>query len=195
MNRFDNIKDQIIRRLETGLPKNLYYHGVHHTLDVLSAAERIGQSESIEEHQLELLKIAALYHDLGFLRSAEDHENIGAAFAREELPEYGYSPEDLSIICGMILATRYPQHPQTHLEQILCDADLDYLGRDDFNTIANTLFQELVETGRLSSTLEWNRLQVSFLNGHSYFTKTAKESRDDIKKAHLQQVTQLLANS
>ena len=96
------------------------------------------------------------------------------------------------MVCGMIMATRYPQHPKSHLEQILCDADLDYLGRPDFFEIGATLYKELIATGRLSSEREWNRLQVNFLNSHRYFTATAVSSRDPLKKENLTKVKNLL---
>ena len=63
--------------------------------------------------------------------------------AREILPAYGLTRDQIDTICGMIMATRIPQSPSNQLERILCDADLDYLGRDDFYEIGGRLFEEL----------------------------------------------------
>jgi hypothetical protein len=83
---------------------------------------------------------------------------------RENLPSFGYSEADITTICGMIMATRIPQSPANLLESILCDADLDYLGRDDFKKIGQTLFEEFTEYSILHDEQAWNRLQVSFLS-------------------------------
>ncbi|MFM7217834.1 MAG: ATP-binding protein, partial [Bacteroidota bacterium] len=189
--RVDTIRDEIIHRLKLGLPDHLHYHGVHHTLDVLEAVERIAKAEGITGSDVELLKVAALYHDSGFLKNAHNHEATGCGFAKAELPELGFTKEEVQKICSMIMATKYPQRPKNHLEQILCDADLDYLGRSDFFEIGRTLYQELLETGRLTSEKEWNRLQVNFLSSHRYFTETAKSTRNAAKSAHLEKVKQL----
>ncbi|MFM2136369.1 MAG: hypothetical protein RL021_1769 [Bacteroidota bacterium] len=191
----DRLRGDILSRLEKGLPEHLYYHGKHHTLDVLEAVERIGQSEGIDENGIQLLKAGALYHDIGFITDPHDHENTGAALAVKELPGYGFSEEEADTVGRMIMATRYPQHPLSHLEEILCDADLDYLGRDDFFRIGATLYRELIETGRIQSEKEWNRLQVSFIGSHRYFTKTARSTREEKKEQHLAKVKELLAGS
>lgn len=88
----------------------------------------------------------------------------------------------------MIMATKVPQQPQNHLEEILCDADLDYLGREDFFTIGNKLFAELSVYGILSTEDEWNELQARFLEAHHYFTKTAIKLRKKKKDKHLKLV-------
>ena len=85
----------------------------------------------------------------------------------------------------MIMATKIPQTPNTLLEQIICDADLDYLGRSDFFTIANLLFNELREMKIISDEKEWDRIQVKFLKGHRYFTTTNITTRKPQKLHHL----------
>ena len=192
MNRFLLLYEPMIRRLKNELPENLFYHGVHHTIDVVNAAEQIGNSERVSAEELVMLKTAALYHDSGFIFGEENHEAAGSELAKKELPAAGFSSEEITIICGMIMATRYPQQPKNKLEQILCDADLDYLGRDDFFEIGTTLYKELMATGRIKTEREWNRLQVNFLNSHKYFTKTSVEKRDQLKNEHLLQVKKLL---
>lgn len=193
MNRYEQTKQFILGKLSTGLPDNLTYHGYHHVLDVLSAAEMLCEKEKIPAEDVELVKVAALMHDSGFMLNAVNHEQIGSDMARKLLPEFGYSKPEIETICGMILATKFPQQPKNHLEEILCDADLDYLGRPDFFSIGNTLFEELKTSGNISTLREWNQLQVTFLLTHKYFTRSAKELRDFQKEVHLQQVKNLLA--
>ncbi|MFM9028407.1 MAG: ATP-binding protein, partial [Bacteroidota bacterium] len=190
--RINAIKEQITERLKLGLPTHLHYHSLSHTLDVLAAAIQLGRSEGVSDAELELLQVAALYHDIGFLEGASNHEATGCSIAIAELPEYGFSRPEIEKICGMIMATQYPQHPKNELEQILCDADLDYLGRDDFFEIGNTLYKELLESGRISSQKEWNNLQVDFLSSHRYFTKTAQSTRANKKEEHLSKIKKLI---
>jgi len=178
----------ILNKLSKELPKYLSYHSVDHIQDVYDAAEKIGKQENISPYNMKLLLTASWYHDAGFLKGPKDHEEESCRIARENLPLYGYKPNEIELICGMIMATKIPQSPKTFLEQIMADADLDYLGRDDFFTIGDKLFAELSVFGFLSSEDEWNRLQVRFLESHNYFTQTALKLRQAKKEEHLKLV-------
>lgn len=178
----------IMDKLAKELPEHLSYHSVEHTKDVYDAAEKLGKEEKVSSYDIKLLLTAAWYHDAGFLRGAKDHEEESCSIAKRTLPDYGYNPEEIDRICGMIMATKIPQMPKNHLEEILADADLDYLGRDDFFLIGDKLFSELSVFGFINSEEEWNRLQVRFLESHHYFTKTALISRKDKKQENLEQI-------
>lgn len=186
--------DHILFRLSTQLAKHLFYHGLHHTLDVLEAAERIGKEEQLTTHEMKLVLVAAAYHDCGFLDTYAEHELAGCEIARKVLPDFAFTPEDIDIICTMIMATKVPQDPKSELANILCDADLDYLGRDDFYTIGDTLLEELKFKGILQDEQSWNRLQVKFLTAHRFHTSYAKAHREGVKQAHLLQVQKLVAS-
>ena len=184
--KFEAIKTQLLKKLTLHLPKELYYHGVHHTLDVLEQAERIAGEENVtNELDLQLLRLACLYHDSGFLETRQMHEEASCELARKDLLKYGVSDENIDWICGMILATKIPQIPLNQMERIICDADLDYLGREDFFEISQNLFHELKEFGIVSSIGEWNQVQVNFFKQHMYFTKTNKLLRGPVKSKHL----------
>jgi predicted metal-dependent HD superfamily phosphohydrolase len=178
----------ILGKLRKELPEHLTYHSVSHVLDVYESCKFIAQSEGISGDDLELLLLAALFHDSGFVVQAKDHEEISCGIAREHLPRFGYSEEQLEKICGMIMATKIPQTPHNKLEEIIADADLDYLGRDDFYVIGQTLFTELTHMGVLSTEEEWNRMQVRFLENHHYFTETAVKWRKNKKEKHMQEI-------
>ena len=99
---------------------------------------------------------------------------------------------ELEVICGMIMATRVPQQPLNDWQMIICDADLDYLGRKDFFETGNKVFREMVELGQIATEREWNEMQVRFLTEHHYFTQTSIRDRKPQKDAHLEQVKLLL---
>lgn len=88
----------------------------------------------------------------------------------------------------MIKATQVPQKPQSKLQGIICDADIDYLGRIDFISIVNGLYQEFLWQGIVKNKLDWNRIQVKFLESHQYFTISSKNRREQKKQEHLAQV-------
>ena len=183
--QFNKVKKFILDKLKKELPKNLTYHSLGHIKDVYQAAEHLAIAEKVKEEDLPLLLTAVLFHDSGFLTQQKEHERVGCDIARKHLPAYDYTEEQIEKICGMIMATQIPQTPHNKLEQIICDADLDYLGRDDFFTIGNKLFDELCMYGIISTELEWNKLQVRFLEKHKYFTPTAKKERKAKKSANL----------
>ena len=183
--QFQKAKTYINGRLRKELPKHLSYHSVAHVKDVYSAAERLAKAEGVTGDDLTLLLTAVLYHDCGFIVQSKEHEAIGCDIARQSLPGFGYSPEQIERICGMIMATRIPQTPNNLLEEIIADADLDYLGRDDFWSIGNKLFTELQMYGIIQTEDDWNNLQVRFLEKHHYFTKTALNTRRDKKDGYV----------
>ena len=179
-------KAYILGRLKADLSERLTYHSLYHTLDVLQVTGELCQLENITDHETTLLKTAALYHDSGFLISNKNHEQLGCGIARHALTRFGYTLEEIDRICGMIMATKVPQNPHNRLEEILCDADLDYLGRDDFERIGTTLFEELKYYNILETELAWNKMQIGFLNAHTFFTATNKARREAQKQIHLQ---------
>lgn len=182
----------ILRKLREELPPHRTYHSLEHTLDVYASAVDIAEQEGVVGEGLTLLKIAALYHDSGFTIQDLDHEEGSCQLVRTKLPEFGFNSEQVERICEMILATRIPQAPRNKLTRILCDADLDYLGRDDFFRIGATLFGEMKHYGVLKTEREWNELQVRFLERHTYFTATCKRLREPVKQKHLAAVKEWL---
>src|ERR1700712_5187488 len=127
--QFKKAVDFILKKLSAELPATLSYHTIDHVRDVYNAAELIGQQESVSGDDMQLLLTAAAYHDAGFIKAAAGHEEESCRLATETLPYFGYKPGDIEKICGMIRATKIPQSPENNLEEILADADLDYLGR------------------------------------------------------------------
>ncbi len=182
---FIEAKNFILDRLGKELPKNLYYHGLHHTLDVCDAADLLARAEHVNGESLILLRTAALFHDCGFIKQYVNNEPIAVTFAIEHLPSFGYTPDQIKSISDIILSTRIPQRPQSHIEEIMCDADLDYLGRDDFFAISETLRDEWLAYGIVTSEEEFNRKQIQFFSQHQYFTRTSRELREAKKQEHL----------
>jgi len=182
----------ILSNLEQRLSEKLYYHGIHHTLDVLRVTVTLCAAEKIPAYETTLLKTAALYHDCGFITNNINHEQHGCDIVKSNLGQFHYTDFEIEQICGMIMATKVPQSPSGLLEEIICDADLDYLGRHDFNKIGNTLFEELKAYKVLTSEEEWNQMQIRFLESHTFFTKTNKQTRAPQKAKHLENLKEIV---
>jgi len=190
---YKSAKEFILGRLEKELSPKLSYHGLHHTMDVLDIAIELCEAENIDHYETQLVKTAALFHDCGFIQSNVEHEMLGCEIVRDSLETFGYSNEEIEKICGMIMSTKIPQSPKTKLEEILCDADLDYLGRPDFYKIANSLFQELKAFGNITTEEVWNRIQVGFIGKHSFYTATNKKRREPQKQVYLSELIQIVS--
>ena len=189
MDLFTHIQRHVVDKLQKGLSENLTYHNVAHTLDVLKQAIVIAEKEGVKDAEdLLLLKVSALYHDTGFLDAYNDHEERSCTIASEELTALGFTASQVDKVCSMIRATKVPQNPQNHLEQIICDADLDYLGRKDFFEIGCNLYKEFLDQGIVTSFREWNQLQIRFLESHQYFTRSSLRRRQKVKQSYLQNI-------
>lgn len=187
-NQFDLIYNHITTRLATELSPSYSYHQLSHTLYVLNASEIIASWESVEGEDLNLLKIAALYHDVGFLITHEEHEQHSQQIAKAELPGFGLSNGQIERICAMIQATRIPQTPLDHLSCILCDADLFYMGFEAYDETAGLLFAELRNLNKINSNKEWLTLQINFLSKHSYHTDSVRNKLSAAKNEHLERL-------
>ncbi len=186
---FEIVKEKVLKMLTLHSNPVLAYHSVYHTMDVLCNAERIASEEGLTDgKKLLLLKLAALYHDTGFLFVYKGHEEKSCEIARKDLANSAITPEEMNTICSMIMATRVPQSPKNHLEEILCDADLDYLGRDDFELISDNLRKEYFDLGFIKTEEEWTQVQIKFIGSHEYFTKASRIKRNIKKCKHLKRL-------
>lgn len=190
--KYDDLEEFMLNKLENELPKHLYYHNLKHTIDVTIGVEIIGSGEGVEGEDMLLLKTAALFHDAGQIYGSVGHEAKSCEMMRKVLPEWGYSDEQIDIIGGIIMATKLPPEPKTKLEEIICDADLDYLGRRDFIPVSDTLYDELKVQGLIGTLNEWNKLQVKFLTMHQYFTDTAQNMRQVKKELQIERIKSLI---
>ncbi|MFO7844882.1 MAG: adenylate/guanylate cyclase domain-containing protein [Bacteroidales bacterium] len=192
LRQFTDLQEIVLDKLEKELPRHLYYHNFKHTIDVINQAELIGYGEGVDDESILLLKTAALFHDAGHIVGYDEHEYNGTQLARKYLPKYKYTDEQIDEICNLIMATKLPPNPQNLLESIMCDADLDYLGRSDFIPVSNTLYKEMKEQNKIGSLNDWNKLQVKFLTNHQFFTKTALSLREVNKQMQIERIKKLI---
>ncbi len=186
-------KEFVIGYLKGNLSPAYHYHDLAHTLDVHDSVIRIAPLEGVDDHEIPLIETAALFHDIGMTEQYDDHETASAAFARSVLPGFGYGAKDIDTICGLIMATKLPSGPLSLNERILCDADLDYLGRTDFFMRSFQLKAEWELLGvRTCNPVEWLEYEAEFIRNHNYYTQSARNTRGPGKQENLDYIEQFL---
>ena len=166
----------------------LPYHNFEHAADVADAAERLTGLEKLSSHQGFLLVTAAYLHDIIYDIHGKDNEERSAALAGDILPKIAYTKREIEPVQGLILATKIPTNPKSRLEEVMCDADVDNLGRADFLEKCELLRQERGVEDRKS----WYANTLKFLQGHRYYTASAKALRDEGKQRNLQRLYELV---
>ncbi len=176
---YQGARQYALERLSRELSPALLYHSLAHTrADVTVAVERLAETEGLPQPDRLRLRTAAYFHDIGYVERREEHEAAGIRIARAVLPGFGFTPAQLDVISALLLSIRWPQTPGTLAEEILADADLDVLGREDYWTRNVDLRAEWEAFGRRVTDQEGCRNQLRFLRGHRYFTASARGLRD-----------------
>jgi len=194
------IVDQYLRELfRDELPDGIKYHNADHTLHptkgVVAVANSIAISENISEHDRELLITAAYFHDTGYIREYDKNEPIAVRMAGRILKLIGYKPKEIKKVQKMILATDLEREPKTHLEKILCDADLDHLGREDFFKLDGKLREGRGARGiDVRDEAKWYKGTLEIIKKHQYYTESQKKLRGKEKQKNIKRLLNKLEN-
>jgi uncharacterized protein len=192
MSIFETLHDSVINRIAKQSPSHLHYHNVGHTKQVIKNCIFLAEKMQISQKDTELLKIAALYHDLGFIKSHINHEAISCQMARKELAELKVGEDKIAVIEGIIMATKLPNSPTTKLQKIIADADLFYLGTIKYQDLSDQLKKEMDIIFGQKTDREWIDLQIEFLLNHQYYTPWCLRFRETPKKRHISSLRFLL---
>ncbi len=165
-------------------PENVY-HNLSHTTEVVSAVKEIAAAEGVSDDDLELLIIAAWFHDSGYVKTCKGHEEVSVGYVKEFLQSINYPEDKIKKIESLITITKVPQSPKNHLEEILCDADLSHIGMKGFEEKGDLLRLEYEKRGgKVFADQEWLEISLEFLNQHNFFTSYAKEKFGIQKNIH-----------
>ncbi len=182
---FIEVKSFISGLYKDKLAVQVVFHNIDHTMQVVEAANEIAIAENISESDIEILLIAAWFHDVGFVVDYKNHEEESKKIATEYLIEKGFSKEIIAKVCSCIDATKMPQAPKNILEKILCDADLFHLGSDNFSKRTSLLRSEREELYNKQMTdVEWLEDNQQFFASHKYFTDYAYQKLNEQKTAN-----------
>ena len=177
MKGYINIRKECWNLLNSELPVALHYHSIRHTKNALKNCEEYLNYYKINGNDAKLLRLGVLMHDIGFTVSSKNHEAEGVKIAKRLMTKHNFSEEAIDLVSGLIMATRIPQKPESLLQKIICDVDLDYLGRKDYYEISELLYKEILENSEFIERARWNKIQIDFLEKHRYHTEYAIEKR------------------
>ncbi|WP_323756513.1 HD domain-containing protein [Roseivirga sp.] len=192
--RLDILRKAVFEKLQHDLDDVYTYHSVEHTQAMLAAVSGYTEHQDISDQEIELLKIAILFHDLGFAESAVDHEKRGAEMAKEAMNELGYSTQEMSMVEKLIKATKVPQKPESTLERIICDIDLDYLGLPEYEERSELLYKEWLALGIIKNRAEWEKRELAFLENHRFHSEFGLEQRQPVLEEHIKRIKAELKN-
>lgn len=183
-----------LKRLENELPNHLYYHGVFHTKDVVvPALDRLCRAYELTPDERLLVLTAGWYHDIGYIEQYDRNEPVGVRIASDMLWRFGYTAAEIDLVADLIMATQMPHNPQNLLHEIMADADLDALGREDFIESASSLRKELaVWKGIRMADVTWYNHEMTFLKKHHYFTHAQRHYRNGQKLKNYMRLARML---
>ena len=168
------------------------YHNIQHTLDVVNATKQLGAAHNLHSKELELLLIAAWFHDIGYDEGPLGHEVRSGNYAKVFLEKYDFEEVDIIVIQNCIMATKMPQSPNTLFEKILCDADMSHLGKKTYWERCGRIRQELALTKNTTmSEPEWIDFELKFIANHNYHTAEAVHLFEKRKRKHIRQLKKL----
>lgn len=168
------------------------YHNLQHTENVINAINEIADGMGLNDQQRLILLVAGWFHDVGYVCKIEGHEQMGARMAERFLKDMKVDEEDICKVKSCILSTRYPQHPASILEQVICDADLLHLGQKDFLHKAALIREEWNLTRKLTYTDEqWHALNLEFISKHIFHTAYCRKNYDKRKNKNIVFLTTL----
>jgi len=171
------------------VPSEFAYHNIEHTINVVHACREIGRLVQISEQEQTILELAAWFHDTGYDKGPQDHEERSCKYARAYLAKQDFDEIALQTIEACIMATKLPQTPTSLLQQIICDADLSHLGLKNYWDRCGRVRQELTVTkGVMMSEQEWIDFELGFITSQQYKTEVAKALYNKRKNKHIRQL-------
>ncbi len=188
-NILDSVELYVKQFFEEQIPDKYVYHNLEHTLDVVMAAQIIGEGYTLSDKERESLEIAAWFHDTGYTEGADRHEERSCGYMRSYLTTLAYEATDIDAIADIIMATKSGMQPEDLLGQILRDADMSHLGSSQYWTRSGRVRHELSITKDVKmAEEEWLEREIDFMNTHEYQTLVARELFDKQKGRHIKEL-------
>ena len=179
--------------LKEELPSDLKYHNFKHTLNVIKGVRKIGLHAGLSADELEMLIIAAWFHDVGFRETYDGHEDASKVLAKKFLEEQGAEEEKTERILTCIDTTKRTSAPQNLMEEVIRDADLIHLSKGSYLKKLSALRKEWeIYFNKVYTDIEWYQDSIDFLHGHSYFTTYGQEVLEVSKQKNLQKLQSML---
>ena len=180
------VENYIYNFFKKNAPSTNVYHNLTHVKTVVNMVEEIGLNSGVSNGDLEVLKIAAWFHDIGHIDQWEGHEEKGAQYAKKFLEEHKFPNDKIEKVVNCIKATAIPHKPKTLLEEVICDADISHIGSKDFFNQSDLLKIEIEKrSNEKISEFEWIKKNIDFITQNGFFTKYARDSFEEQKNKNL----------
>lgn len=189
LNLLSEVEEYVTTLIEKKSSKDYFYHTIAHTKEVVKVAKEISIGENISDEEIEIVLLSAWFHDLGYTEKVVGHEEISAMFASNFLTERTFPADRLDEVISCIIATKVPQKPISLLQEIMCDADLHHLGKENFFE-RNSLYKkelEAIQKKKLKD-IEFITNTIAFMNEHHFFTNYAKKFFLPQKEKNIQEL-------
>ncbi len=187
------VRDYVLELLSGKLPNDIGFHDVMHTQEVVKAAIEIAGECHFTPKQLEIVTLAAWFHDCGYTTTYTNHEDSSKTIAADFLNRNNYSKEDIKRILDCIEATRFPQNPKSPEEEVLADADLYHFTKPDYFKYEQRLRKEFkTYLGKTFTDMEWAETNYNLLKNHSYYTMYGKNVLQKIKEVNIERLNKTL---
>ncbi|MBC5863248.1 Pycsar system effector family protein [Flavobacterium turcicum] len=175
MNLIEQAKEFVEKQFKDKLSNSYTYHNISHTKDVVAAVEIIAAHEGVTEKELEMLLLAAWFHDMGYINGCQKHEESSVVFLKEFLATQPNLLAYQEQVAQLIMTTVYSYEPQNKLEKIIKDADYYHLSKREYVDSCGALRAEWHNLDQKTfSDAEWWQENLNFLaNKHQYYTTFA----------------------
>jgi predicted metal-dependent HD superfamily phosphohydrolase len=185
--------DYVRAYLTNELPQQYCYHNLLHTENVINDINEIADGMRLNEQERLIMLVAGWFHDIGYTCRIEGHEQVGAHMAERFLEHRKVNAEEIGKVKSCILATKYPQHPASVLEQVICDADLFHLGQKDLFDKMALIREEWSLTRNLTySDDQWHALNLEFISTHVFYTTYCQKNYDKRKNKNIVLISKLM---
>jgi len=167
----------VTQLFESSDTSKLHFHNLEHTREVVQHAIEIGSREHVSAEEIQVLQLAAWFHDTGHLTGGiEDHELRSIDQFRQFLSQENSHDDSLeSQVAAAIMATKLPHVPVDKLGEIMCDADIYHFGTTEFQTTNKLVKSELQDRGYKSFTTDWQLRSLKLLQDQHFFTPYSRQ--------------------
>ena len=173
----NEVSHYVSKLLSEKLSPNLVFHNLEHTLQTVDAAQKIAKGCKLKDDEIELVSIAAWFHDTGYTEMYEGHEEKSAQIAEKFLKEKNYPQQKIDQVKKIILATNMKNEPQTKAEKVMRDADIAHLGKKSGQKRGKLLRKELeLAKNKKFTDKEWLEVERNFYACAKFYTDFAKEN-------------------
>ncbi|WP_282136451.1 Pycsar system effector family protein [Seonamhaeicola maritimus] len=179
--------------LNEGLDTSFLYHNLTHTQRVAEKTKELAELCELTETDKEILFLSSWLHDTGYTKGIKNHEETSVEIAKDFLSSKKYVPENIELVCQLIMATKMEFEPKTQLEKIIRDADCSHIGSKSYIEVSELLRKEWeLLCSRTYNESEWLDENINFLSTkHKFHTPEAAAIWDKRKGKNLSELLRM----